>query len=225
MPTMISGGRLHVLYLLHGNGGSYREWSQFSGIVGLVPADWMLVMPEGESSYWMNSATVAKDRYEDFITRDLIADAERELPQGHVDRAIAGNSMGGFGAIVLAMKHPGLYRFAGAMSPPVDYPERGFSVRRWGQSMAIRSIFGADGSAARKADDPFVLARMADAKSMPYLWISAGDTEPLLPVVREFDTALTRSGIAHEFYVERGGHDWREWGGALPGLVKAMEAR
>jgi len=215
-------GAVHAVYLLHGNGEGYWRWSTASTIGGVVPKDFLLVMPEGHSSYWMNSATVAADRYEDFLTRDLIADAERGL--NVQDRAIVGNSMGGFGAIVLGMKHPELYGFVGALSPPVDYPERRFAWRRWGQSMAIRSIFGATGSAARKANDPFVLAKTVDARRVPFVWIECGDEEPLLGPVKRFDAALTRRGIAHEFRVGRGGHDWGQWNGEL-GLVVASVRR
>lgn len=99
--------------------------------------------------------------------------------------------MGGFAALVLGMKHPGMYRFVGAMSPPVDYPERGFAVKRWGQWMAIRSIFGPEGSAARRANDPFVLVRAADPARVPFVFLSVGSEEPLLGVVRRFDGVLT----------------------------------
>jgi S-formylglutathione hydrolase FrmB len=210
-----------VIYLLHGNGEGYGRWSTASTIGRLVPKDYVLVMPEGHSSYWVNSATVKRDRYEDFITRDLIADAEHGLAVR--DRAIVGNSMGGFGAIVLAMKHPDLYRFAGALSPPVDYPERRFAWRRWGQSMAIRAIFGPAGSETRRANDPFVLAKTVDPTRMPFLWISCGDQEPLLGPVRRFDAALTQRGVVHEFVLGRGGHDWRQWNGELAGMVNGMQ--
>jgi S-formylglutathione hydrolase FrmB len=131
--------------------------------------------------------------------------------------------MGGFAALVLGMKHPGMYRFVGAMSPPVDYPERGFAVKRWGQWMAIRSIFGPEGSAARRANDPFVLVRAADPARVPFVFLSVGSEEPLLGVVRRFDGVLSERGIKHEFRVERGGHDWGEWNVALPEMVDGSQ--
>ena len=56
--------------------------------------------------------------------------------------------MGGFGAVKIALTHPGLYEFVGAMSPPLDAPRRPFSMRRVQQSWAFHSLFGP--SAARR---------------------------------------------------------------------------
>jgi putative tributyrin esterase len=222
-PAALNQGEpVHVLYLLHGNGGSHLEWAESSGIVRLAPRNFVLVLPDGESAYFLNSATHSADRYEDFMTRDLIADAERGLP-GPVDRTIAGNSMGGFAAITLALKHPDLYRFAGALSPPIDYAERGFSVRRPTQSLAILSIFGPPGSATRQAGDPFVVARRTDQRRAPYIFLSAGDKEPLLGPIRSFDEVLTQRHIPHEFHIEHGEHNWQQWNRVLPELLSAMQ--
>jgi S-formylglutathione hydrolase FrmB len=193
-----------------------------SRITEFAPANSVLVMPEGHSSYFMNSASRAQDRYEDFMTRDLIADAERGLPERR-ERAIIGTSMGGFAAVALGLKHPELYGFVGALSPAIDYAERGFSLRHFEQSLAVRAIFGPMGSASRRASDPFTLAENVDAKRVPYIFLSAGDAEPLLEPIRRFDALLTQRGIAHEFHVLPGGHNWTEWNEALPGMVRALE--
>jgi S-formylglutathione hydrolase FrmB len=187
------GMRTRVVYLLHGNGQTHQEWTRWSHVAELATQGYVLVMPEGGSGYFMNSAGHPQDRYEDFVTRDLVADAERGLPSPvtRAQRAIVGDSMGGFAALVLGMKHPELYGFVGALSPPVDAAERRFTLRRLEQSLGFRTIFGPDGSATRKADDPFVLARAVDPAAMPYIFLSAGRGEPLLgpggAVRRSFD--------------------------------------
>ncbi len=221
------GQRVRVLYLLHGNGQTYMEWSRWSHVAELAANGYVLVMPEGGSAYFMNSAGQPQDRYEDFVTRDLIADAERGLPSpvARAGRAIVGDSMGGFAALVLGMKHPELYGFVGALSPPVDAAERKFTLRRWGQSLGFRTIFGPDGSATRAADDPFVLARKADPAAMPYIFLSVGRQEPLLEPVVRFESALTRRKVAHEFHVLPGGHNWAQWNAQMPGLISALSER
>jgi S-formylglutathione hydrolase FrmB len=97
--------KLPVLYLLHGGGGGYRDWSNYSDVAGYAAQGLILVMPEGNSSYYTNSADRPQDRYEDYIVHDLIADVEQRLPaaSGRPNRAIAGVSMGGFGAIVTCL--------------------------------------------------------------------------------------------------------------------------
>ena len=182
-------------------------------------------MPEGHSTYFMNSATNADDRYEDFLTQDLIADAERGLPQsiGRSSRFIVGNSMGGFAAIVVALKHPDLYGFAGALSPPVDFPRRAFTLRRISQSLGIRRIFGPEGSATRFANDPFVLARKATPDSVPFLFVAVGDQESLREPVERFNAILGSRRIPHVFLLGSGGHNWQRWNGDLPLLRESLE--
>jgi putative tributyrin esterase len=216
-----------VVYLLHGNGGSFREWSTSSSIAELARRGYVLVMPEGQSSYFMNPASGRGGRYEDFITQDLRADAERglRLTNGAHSRSIVGVSMGGFAAIVIALKHPDLYGFAGALSPPVDYPRRRFTLRRWNQSLAIRSIFGPEGSAARSDNDPFVLAREANKNASPFMFLSVGDREGLREPVDRFEALLRAKGIVHELHLAHGGHDWQNWNSELPLLVTSLEGR
>jgi S-formylglutathione hydrolase FrmB len=65
------------MYLLHGGGGGYRDWSNYSDVAQFAEHGFILVMPEGNSSYYVNAAERPQDRYEDYITKDLIADVER----------------------------------------------------------------------------------------------------------------------------------------------------
>lgn len=81
-------------------------------------------MPEGSSSYYTNAVDPPQDRYEDYIVNDLILDVERRFPvaPGRSNRAIVGISMGGFGAVKLALRHPDLFSFVGGISSAIDAP-------------------------------------------------------------------------------------------------------
>ncbi len=217
------GQTIRVVYLLHGNGGGFEEWSRRSSIAELAAKGYVLVMPEGHSSYFLNSVGRPQDRYEDFLTRDLIADAEQGLVVER--RAIVGVSMGGFAALVLGFKHPELYGFVGALSPPVDVTERRFSWRRWGQSIGFRRIFGPTGCATRTANDPFVLVNKVDKGDVPVVFLGVGRDEPLHGVVERFAKAMTRQRVRHVFQEMPGEHDWGEWDSQLLGLEKLLVAR
>ncbi len=225
--TLRPGVPVKVVYLLHGKGEDFRIWSIATPIAQLAAKGYVLVMPDGRASYFMNSATRPGDRYEDFMTHDLIADAERGLPAPPKpqDRAIIGNSMGGFAAIVLSFKHPGLYGFAGALSPPVEVPSRPFTVRRLQQSLSYRAIFGPVGSASRRGNDPFVLARSVDPNVTPFLYLSVGDHEGLREPVTQFEDILQARHIPHEFQLESGSHNWQQWNHELPLLLDALETK
>lgn len=212
-----SGSGMPVVYVLHGGGGSFRDWTHYSDVARFAERGLILVMPEGDESYYTNSAEHPLDRYEDYIVNDLIADVEARFPaaSNRANRAIIGISMGGFGAIKLALHHPELFAFAGGLSSAVDVATRPFSVKRIGQWQHQRSIFGPWGSAARHDNDPFVLARSADPAKMPYFFITCGDQEGLLPSNRSFANLLEERHFRYEFHVVPGGHNWSQWNARL----------
>jgi S-formylglutathione hydrolase FrmB len=228
LPAETTPGRkLPVIYLLHGGGGGYKDWSNYSDGGQYATRGYILVMPDGASSYYMNEALAPAERYEDFLTRDLVADVEQRFPAAtdRNSRAVIGVSMGGFGAVKLSLARPELFAFAGGISPAVDVPSRKFSWRRWSQSMRFRKIFGADGSDARRRADPFVLAKTADPAKTPYLYITAGEQEPMLDPIRRFASMLERRRFPSEFHTKPGGHDWNEWDAQITGCFEALVAK
>jgi putative tributyrin esterase len=225
VPANIAANqKLPVLYLLHGGGGSFRDWLNYSDVAGYAEHGLILVMPEGNSSYYTNAADRPQDRYEDYIVHDLIADVERRFPaaSGRSHRAIAGVSMGGFGAVLLALKHPDLFVFAGGLSSALDVPSRPFSIKRVSQYRQHSSIFGPWNSQSRRASDPFVLIRSADPSQTPYLFLTCGDQEGLLPTNRRFATILQAGHFRYEFHTVAGGHDWNQWNHNVPAMMKTL---
>lgn len=213
-----------VVYVLHGGGGGFRDWTNYSDVGDYAERGMILVMPEGESSYYMNAAGHPQDRYEDYVVKDLIADVEKRFPAAsdRNGRAIIGNSMGGFGAIVLALKHPNLFAFAAGLSPAVDVPTRPFSIKRISQWRHHRSIFGSWNGQTQQANDPYLLARAADPAKVPYIFLSCGQQEGLLPANRRFASVLKQRQFAYEFHVAAGGHDWNQWNQSLPMLFGTL---
>lgn len=213
-----AGTKLPVLYLLHGGGGGFRDWSNYSDIAQYAATGLILVMPEGDSSYYTNAVARPQDRYEDYLVNDLIVDVESRFPvaQQRSSRAIAGVSMGGFGAVKLALKHPELYTFAAGISSALDVPTRPFSIKRVGQWQQHRSIFGDWNGKVQKENDPYTLARTVDPTRIPYLYLSCGDKEGLLPANRNFVSILSERHFRFQFHVEHGGHDWNQWNMGLP---------
>jgi S-formylglutathione hydrolase FrmB len=225
LPVSIATNqKLPVIYLLHGGGGGFHDWSNYSDVAGYAARGLILIMPEGNSSYYTNSADRPQDRYEDYIVQDLISDVEQRFPasSGRTHRAIAGVSMGGFGSVVLALKHSDLFVFAGGLSSALDVPSRPFSIKRIGQYRQHSSIFGPWGSTRRRASDPFVLARSADPAQTPYLFLTCGDQEGLLPTNRRFAAMLQARHFSYELHTVAGGHDWNQWSRNLPALMKSV---
>jgi putative tributyrin esterase len=226
--TIASGQKLPVVYLLHGNGGSFWNWSNYSDVARYAATEesggLILVMVQGDSSYFVNSATKPEDKYEDYLVNDLISDVEARFPaaKDRESRAIVGVSMGGFAAVKLALTRPDLFVFAGAISPAIDVPSRHFSIRRAAQWSRFKSIFGEMGSQTRQASDPFILLRSANPAATPYLYVTAGEQEALLDPNRRFAARLHGGGFAYEFHTKPGGHDWTEWDAQIPGCFESL---
>ena len=225
LPKNIGPGKkLPVVYLLHGGGSSFRTWSNDSDVARFAESGLILIMPEGNSSYYTNSASQPQERYEDYIVSDLISDVESRFPVAatRASRAIIGVSMGGFGAVNLALKHPGLFAFAGALSPAVDVPSRPFSAKRTEQWQRHSSIFGPWGSKTRHDNDPFVLAASADPEKTPYLFVTCGEQEGLLPANRKFAGLLSQRHFRYEFHTAPGDHNFNQWNAWLPALFQSL---
>ena len=226
MPSSIeSEKKLKTVYLLHGGGGGYRDWTNYSDVAKYAEQGLILVMPEGNSSYYANAVERPKDRYEDYIVKDLIEDVESKFPAANQreDRAIVGVSMGGFGAVNLALHHPELFAFAGGISAALDVASRPFSIKRLEQWRRFRAIFGPWDGPAQKANDPFMVARSADPKNTPYLFLTCGEQEGLLGPNRQFASLLEKRHFGYEFYTIAGDHNWKQWDEWLPKLFESLE--
>jgi putative tributyrin esterase len=220
--------KLPAIYLLHGNGGSYLNWSNYSDVskyaaVG-ASGGVILIMPQGDSSYWVNAALKPEDRYEDYLTRDLITDVEARFPvdPNRASRAIVGVSMGGYAAVKLALTRPDLFVFAGAISPALDVPSRRFTIHRASQYWRFKTIFGAWGNATRKASDPFLLVQSAAPSTTPYMYITAGQQEALADPITRFANRLRSRGFQSSFETKPGAHDWTEWDEQIPGCFESL---
>jgi putative tributyrin esterase len=222
--TVAPGHKLSVVYLLHGGGGGFRDWTNDSDVSQFAESGLVLVMPEGGSSYYTNAVDPPQDRYEDYLVKDLISDVESKFPAavGRSNRAIVGVSMGGFGAVNLALRRPDLFVFAGGISSAIDVPRRAFSIKRLQQSRHYNAIFGTSGSRARRDNDPFISARTANPEAAPYFFLTCGEQEGLLPANREFAALLGSRHFRFEFHTVRGGHDWNQWNAWLPRLFRSL---
>ena len=223
-PSQSAGRELPVAYLLHGGGGGFRDWSNYSDVAKFAESGLLLVMPEGESSYYTNAVDPPQDRFEDYITRDLIADVENRFPvaTGRSNRAIMGVSMGGFGAVKIGLRHPDLFVFVAGISSAIDVPRRAFSWKRLHQSRHYESSFGPAGRQTRRENDPFVLARTVNPQVAPYFFLTCGEQEGLLSANREFADLLGQRRFKYEFHTVPAGHDWNQWNGWLAAVFRSL---
>lgn len=229
LPTNSAPGKkLKAVYLLHGGGGNFRDWTNDYDVAKYAEHGLILVMPEGHMSWYVNAAERPQDRYEDFIVKDLIEDVESRFPVANhrEDRAIVGISMGGYGAINLTLRHPDLYAFAGGMSATLDIATRPFPTRNvygWREWRRNREIFGPWDGSTQKANDPFLLVTLADTQNAPYFFLTCGEQEGLLELDRRFASLLEARHFQYAFHTTPGDHNRKQWDEWLPKLFQSIE--
>lgn len=215
-----SARRFPVLYLLHGASGGESDWTTRTNLAAYVERYHLIVvMPGVGDSWYANSAGDARARYEDAIVRDLIPhiDAKYRTLAGWHGRAVAGLSMGGFGAMKFALRYPQLFAFAASFSGAFDAPRTnvvGSSTAEAHTQILLR-IFGATQSETRRRNDVFELLRATgEGARLPYLYLSTGASDPLksvMPANPRFADALRERRVAYEYHERPGSHDWRFW--------------
>jgi diacylglycerol O-acyltransferase/trehalose O-mycolyltransferase len=112
-----------VLYLLHGGGGTYTDWTELLDVEALTArTDLLVVMPDAEAGWysdWWNRGKGGPPMWETFHLVELRQLIERNWHAGD-KRAVAGMSMGGYGAMEYASRQPGMFLFVGSYSGPLD---------------------------------------------------------------------------------------------------------
>jgi S-formylglutathione hydrolase FrmB len=119
--------RYPVLYLLHGAVADYRSWTDQGDAEALTAGRPLIVVmpdsgPGGGYVNWWNGGLGGPPAWETYHVRQLIPFVDRRFRTvgGRAGRAVAGLSMGGFGAISYAARHPDLFSAAAAFSGAVD---------------------------------------------------------------------------------------------------------
>jgi S-formylglutathione hydrolase FrmB len=153
--------RYPVLYLLHGAGGDENDWSSRTDLASYIAKyNLIVVMPAVGNTWYANSASDEKARYEDVIIRDLIPhiDAKYRTIGNWHGRAIAGLSMGGFGALKFALRYPHLFVFAASFSGAFDAPRTDIIANATDErSKNLLQALGEKGSETRRQNDVFQL--------------------------------------------------------------------
>ncbi len=217
-----SGRRYPLLLLLHGAGGGWRDWGQYTRLTRyLAGTELIVICPDGGNGWYTNSVDNG-ERHEDDILQDLLPHLTNTLPVlSYPARAISGLSMGGFGAVKLALKHPDLFSLAVSHSGAFDITAR----------PGRNSIFGdADIHASfRRREDPCWLAEQAlcrPATDRPKIMLDCGESDTLVESNRRFSDHLNFIGYGHTYKEMRGHHTWPYWDRAfrtaLPEIVNAV---
>ena len=214
--------RYPVLYFLHGLGDNEQTLFNTGGWTLIEDlrqqhkiGDFLVVAPEGRSSFYINSAD-GKQRYGDFFLREFMPTIEKKyrvLP-GRAGRAIGGISMGGYGALRFAFAYPGLFSAVSAQSAALILESpRDINTASMSGSPVVRAlgpVFGNPINVAHwQANNPFVLAkknRLGLQKLAIYFNCGQNDNYGFEKGAAALDQQLTAQGIKHEYHLYLGDH-------------------
>ncbi|HET6861919.1 MAG TPA: alpha/beta hydrolase family protein [Pyrinomonadaceae bacterium] len=223
-----------ILYLLHGLFGSHENWVELTNIEELSSnLHLIIVMPDGSDGWYCDSETISANRYESFLIEELIPQIERKfrtIPKREA-RAIAGLSMGGYGAFKFSVLRPDLYQFAASFSGAFDVPERSDDAPGFDWNTLRPSVlqaFGAPGSNTRTRNDLYRLfqsLKAEDINALPYFYFNCGRDDGFMEANVRLNSLFDAFGISHQFAEIEGGHDWDYWGSRLPDLLKMTTER
>ena len=197
-----------AFYLLHGLSDDHSIWMRRTSIERYVSGlPLVVVMPDGGRGFYTNAAEGFA--YEDDLIHDVVGLIDRTFPvkAEKSGRAIGGLSMGGYGAIKVALKHPNLFASANSHSGAVGFlrPRPGGG----GLEPEFARIFGK--SPAGGPEDPFAIVEKTDHGIIPALRLDCGRDDFLLAQNRAFHEHLNKLGIIHEYAEFPGGHEWGYW--------------
>ncbi|TDC66368.1 esterase family protein [Actinomadura sp. GC306] len=241
-----------TLWLLHGGVDGYTAWTRDTDVAELTARTGVIVvMPNGgrcgNYSDWWNYGNGGTPQWETFHMTELRRILERDYNAGQ-KRVIAGNSMGGLGAMLYAARFPGMFEAAAAFSGYLDTlldHEPGKNSTGWGPALACpgtdwRRVWGHpdDQAAVWHAHNP---ADLAERLRGVRLWVASGNgkagplggfpfTDPVEAATydhaRSFTKRLRDLGIPVTTHFFDGQHDWpyweRELHRAYPALLDAL---
>jgi S-formylglutathione hydrolase FrmB len=221
-----------VLYFLHGLGGN-EQFLVTSGGWNLIEDLWqqqeigefLIVMPDAGTSFYINSRD-GRVRYEDFFIREFVPFIDRAYRTSPARRArgIGGISMGGYGALHLAFRHPELFASVTANSAAllVKFPDVRFANPQESLLLRVLHAFGTPPDPAFwHRNDPLVLARTANLAGLKiYFDCGAQDDYGFYRGASALDKILDARKIPHEFHLYPGGHDWQYFASRLPAVFE-----
>jgi S-formylglutathione hydrolase FrmB len=225
-----------VLYLLHGYTDDDSGWIQFGEVQHIADQEialgsatpMIIIMPDAGVTWYIDDH---KDefQYSKMLIEELIPQVEEKfrVRKGKQFRAVAGLSMGGYGALHLAMRHTDVFSSCIAFSAAIFTDEEWVNMSSESYNRTFADLFGEDLQGDDRMTDhwksfnPLYIVKSADSvrlNSVDY-YIDCGDDDWLSTGNVTLHLNMREAGIEHEFRMRQGGHEWSYW---RSGLVDAL---
>jgi predicted esterase len=204
-PKLPARGHRSLILYLHGRGGYEGTFNDevLRGIVRLHGHGPLVVFPAGGvHGYWHNRA---EGKWEDWVMKEVLPRVERRYGVDPHKIAIGGISMGGFGALDIALKHPGMFCAAAGDSPALWFEEAETAPGAF-EDLAD---FERNNVVGTVQEDP-------NAFGGTHVWIDYGDEDPFRVYDEGFVAAMEGSEGSFTSHSWPGGHDGAYWAAHWP---------
>ena len=206
--------RYPTIYLLHGFGGNYKTWAehtkpnlqQLASMFNVI-----FVCPDGARSWYWDSPVDSSIKYETYITKELIPqiDSKYRTIADAKSRAITGFSMGGHGAMWLAIRHQDLFSACGSLSGGVD-------IRPFPYNWDMAKALGNQWENPKNWEDYTVIGQLAKIQPRNLaIAIDCGTSDFFYQVNENLHKELLYRNIPHDYTTRPGQHDHPYWNNAI----------
>jgi S-formylglutathione hydrolase FrmB len=205
---------LPVVYLLHGYSGNHLDWiTKAKGFEKAADQyNLIIVCPDGGyGSWYWNSPVDPKSQYETFVSDELVKaiDAKYKTIKDRTGRAITGLSMGGHGALYLAIRHQDVFGAAGSMSGGVD-------IRPFPNNWDMAKQLGTYAEQPERWEKNTVInmLNLLTPNALAII-IDCGTDDFFYEVNENLHQQLMYRNIPHDFITRPGAHTWPYWTNAI----------
>lgn len=211
----VQGAPYPVLYLLHGWSGNFAGWLTDAPQLPRHADHYnmLIVCPDGGyDSWYVDSPVDTNVCYETHLSVEVVnyIDYYYHTRRNAAGRAIAGLSMGGHGALLLAGRHPDVFGAAGSMCGGLDL--RPFKKNGWD----LEGVLGRPSTQWQNWEANSVVnsVSLLKKRSIPLI-IDCGTGDFFLDVNRAMHQLLLEARVPHEYTERPGEHNHDYWGNAV----------
>jgi enterochelin esterase-like enzyme len=229
--------RYPVLYLLHGYSGNETDWVKIGKADSIANklmetkaiTEMIIVMPDGRNDYYLNTFD-GKFKYEDYFIKELVpfVDSTFRTKTDKASRALAGLSMGGYGAALYGLKYPERFSSVVGLSSAIRTDVEMVALSDSLFDSRFEGKLGLKLRGQSKVNDYYqknsvlkLMETMPETTLKATRWyFDCGDDDYLIEGSCTLHVLMNKRRIPHEFRVRDGAHDWTYWRTALPDVLK-----
>lgn len=217
-----------TIYLFHGINGDGASWIRRCNFNRLIDSlenfhlisDFIYIMPDAHNSYYIDNFDKSFC-YESFLIKEFIPHIDslyRTIPSSQT-RTLMGLSMGGFGAMIMGIKHPDIFSSIISMSGALRDSATFVVLPQEKYNRLFAKVYGPQLKAQDRITEhwklncPFYLIDSVNAASLRMMnwYIDCASGDSLYPVNEVFHEYLMNNQIPHEFHTRPGEHNWKYW--------------